>query len=418
MLSHHYLEVYSSNVKTVSMKDQNIIGRILASYPDLSAFSEEEQESFRLWLEQKDNRQFVDQLADKDYRAKELAALYELSKENEKCWNDLGIETKSLQPVRTLGGFGSFQRYVVAASLLLMVIAGVVVWHNYNTHSSIVVTEAKLPDPDVLPGGYGATLTLADGTTISLDSSGAGDLAIQGNTRVSNANGQVTYLRQGRNTDQLIYNKLSTTRGQTYTTRLSDGTNVVVNTESSLRFPVAFTEGVRKVELVGEAYFEVAPSGSAKGKRPFIVNVNGMEVEVLGTHFNISAYEDENTITTTLLEGKVKVNAAGSSVTLEPGAQVEMQRHTQRLSKKSNVNVDEVVAWKNGYFHFSQSRLPAVMRQLARWYDLQIVYEGTGSGDLFEGEIPRNTNLSTVLKILSTYGVHCKLEGRKLTVLR
>jgi ferric-dicitrate binding protein FerR (iron transport regulator) len=166
------------------------------------------------------------------------------------------------------------------------------------------------------------------------------------------------------------------------------------------------------VEITGEAYFEVAHAAD----RPFIVNVDGMEVQVIGTHFNISSYADEAEIKTTLLEGKVRVTKGNSLTELAPGQQAQLNKQTENIIRESNVDVSEVVAWKNGYFSFSDADLQTVLRQLVRWYDVEVSYEGKVADMTFQGKIPRNSNLSNVLKILETNEVHFKIEGKKIIV--
>jgi ferric-dicitrate binding protein FerR (iron transport regulator) len=220
---------------------------------------------------------------------------------------------------------------------------------------------------------------------------------------------------------------------------LPDGSKVWLNAASSIRYPTAFTGNERKVEITGEAYFEIMPltsrqvgTGSKGGshKVPFIVKIGspsgeGGEVEVLGTHFNINAYDDEEVMKTTLLEGRVKVNSAipdksgragnPQSAILKPGEQVSLS-HTSQLSQPIPVQTAEVMAWKNGLFQFHNAGLPAVLRQISRWYDVDIRYEGDMPVREFEGKIQRNLTLLQVLKILEKNQVHLILEGRTIIV--
>jgi transmembrane sensor len=181
---------------------------------------------------------------------------------------------------------------------------------------------------------------------------------------------------------------------------------------------VAFMGDVRKVEITGEAYFEVAPAVGKNGKRPFLVGVNGMEVEVFGTHFNINSYSNESAIKTTLLEGKIRVHSSASNTEkiLTPGEQAVLQDNKIVVNK--NVDVDAEVAWRFGYFNFNNADLKTVMRQLERWYDVNVVYEGKVSNDMeLIGKIPRSMNLSQVLNVLQTQQVHYKVESHKIIIL-
>jgi len=269
----------------------------------------------------------------------------------------------------------------------------------------------------VRPGGDRATLTLADGSVVSLDSLRNGQIAREGAGKVSKAeNGLIVY-EAGQGNAAIAYNTMATPRGGQYRLELSDGTRVWLNAASSLRYPVQFG-AAREVELTGEAYFEVAKNAA----KPFRVKANGSEVVVLGTHFNVNAYDNEPTVKTTLVEGKVKVSTLagnGQPVVLKPGMQSVFD-HDPALAgsiEVRQVDTEEVIAWKNGLFNFNKADIKTVMRQLARWYDVEVVYEGPLSNEKFEGEIPRNSTLSEVFKILELTAVHFKVEGRKVTVM-
>jgi ferric-dicitrate binding protein FerR (iron transport regulator) len=185
-----------------------------------------------------------------------------------------------------------------------------------------------------------------------------------------------------------------------------------LNSESSIRYPVAFSGNKREIETTGECYCEIAKDAS----RPFIVKIGTMRVEVLGTHFNINSYSDEGVIKTTLLEGKVKITEGNSAEVLSPGQQGQLQKQTDKLQVISDIDLEQVVAWKNGYFQFNKDDLQTVMRQIARWYDLDVVYEGTIPRTPFWGELPRSAKASAVLNALEKSGVHFRIEGKKVIV--
>jgi ferric-dicitrate binding protein FerR (iron transport regulator) len=265
----------------------------------------------------------------------------------------------------------------------------------------------------IVPGRNKATLTLANGNVIVLEDEHNGTLAKQGAVQIIKLNnGQLAYKDgEGENAGKPVsFNTLSTPRGGQYQVTLPDGTVVWMNAASKLIFPTAFKGKDRTVKLMGEAYFEVA----ANDHQPFIVSVNNMEVKVLGTHFNVMAYEEDRVIKTTLLQGMVKVAGNNKEVLLKPGQQAKM-----KIAGEMNVvpvNVEEAIAWKNGIFSFNDVTIEEVMQQIARWYDAEVVYPDGVPKGLFRGEIDRTADISTVLKILEVSGVKFTVEGRKILV--
>ncbi|HEY8916861.1 MAG TPA: FecR domain-containing protein, partial [Chitinophaga sp.] len=255
-------------------------------------------------------------------------------------------------------------------------------------------------------------LTLADGSSITLDDAANGTLASQGNTRVIKLNGKLSY-NAADNSQPLGYNTIATPRGGQYQVELPDGSLVWLNAASSLRFPTAFTGKDRRVEIVGEAYFEIAKNAAM----PFFVKVKNAEVQVLGTHFNIMAYDEEEIVRTTLLQGSVRFVSGSSNQLLAPGQQSQMERNGQ-VKIENSVDLSEVMAWKNGIFHFKSEDITTVMRQLSRWYDIDIVYQENEVNDRFNADIPRDTKLTDVLRVLELTGsVKFKTEGRKVIVM-
>jgi transmembrane sensor len=190
---------------------------------------------------------------------------------------------------------------------------------------------------------------------------------------------------------------------------LSDGTQVWLNAGSSVTYPVAFTGYERKVMITGEAYFEVAHNAA----KPFIVSKGAMSVKVLGTHFNVNAYDDEAAIKVTLLEGSVEVSNAKVKQLLKPDQQAEVN---SMIAINDNVNIDAVMAWKNGFFHFGNTGFGDVMKQVSRWYDVEVVYSGQVPERTFGGEIPREANLSQLIQILNESKINCRVEGKKLII--
>jgi ferric-dicitrate binding protein FerR (iron transport regulator) len=278
---------------------------------------------------------------------------------------------------------------------------------------------------DIAPGSEKAVLTLADGSTIILDNAANGNVAQQGGTKIIKLdNGQLAY-DAGRNTHrrvlsgELLYNTISTPRGGQYQITLPDGTKVWLNAASSIKFPTAFSGSTREVEMTGEAYMEIAKNS----KQPFRVKANGTEIQVLGTSFNINAYSDEEAVKTTLIEGRVRVSSLKSNVILKPGQQarialaVSSDQQAKGITVVNDADIQQALAWKNSLFKFNDASIEVIMRQLARWYNLDVVYEGNVT-KTFLATIPRNVPISQVLEALEITGaVKFKVEANKVTVI-
>lgn len=262
------------------------------------------------------------------------------------------------------------------------------------------------------PKGVKAMITLADGRVIALDSLNSGILALEGGVSVvKTETGAIQYL--GKATE-LAYNTLSNPRGGgVVTLALSDGTQVWLNSESSLRYPVAFSGATREVEITGEAYFEVAKDKVKK----FIVKGSGITTEVLGTHFNINTYKDGEALKVTLLEGKVKtISRDGASATLKPGQQAQIDA-SGRIALNDDVDLTAVMAWKNGFFSFEGTHIKELMKEISRWYDVEVVFQAVPQ-ETFTGKIDRNLSLASVLKGLADTRVNYRIEnGKRLIIL-
>jgi transmembrane sensor len=302
-----------------------------------------------------------------------------------------------------------------AAIIMVMLSIGLYFYSANKNTSTIAIADAK---NDINPGGNKAFLTLADGTKISLDEARIGELTKQGNAIIRKSkDGQVVYDLAMARDDQsfsVTNNTIETPRGGEYQVLLPDGTKVWLNAESRLTFPTAFRGKQRRVELVGEAYFEVA-----KNKRmPFFVSSGSQVVEVLGTHFNISAYPDETVLKTTLLEGSVKVSKVGTNQygLLVPGQQSTIKNGGDILI--TAVNVNDAIAWKNGYFMFANENVESVMKKISRWYNIDVAYKGNITKEGFVGSVSRFEKISEVLSVLELTGlVHFKIEERRVTVM-
>lgn len=312
-----------------------------------------------------------------------------------------------LVPMKTV----PWWRYVAAAVVVLLVGFGGYLALNQQKEAP-PVANGNRPAAVPVPGGNKAVLTLADGTVIALDDAKEGSLAQQGNTQIIKLDGKLTYTETGKAGAAVLYNTLSTPRGGQYQVTLPDGSAVWLNAESSLRFPAQFSGDERRVSVTGEAYFEVAKNAA----QPFLVEVGSATVKVLGTHFNINGYADEGSIKTTLLEGAVEVNSADRRTVLRPGQQARLQPNGD-VALANAVDVDNVIAWKNGQFQFENADIETVGRQLSRWYDVEVAYNRKIT-ERFYFEMPRSSSLRDVLKVLELAGnLKFKLEGKNLVVL-
>ncbi|WP_343743760.1 FecR domain-containing protein [Chitinophaga sp.] len=299
-------------------------------------------------------------------------------------------------------------RWVAAASLLLLACA---TWWRLQPAKAPVPVHAQAT-PDVAPGGNKAILTLSDGSQITLDSATNGVLAQQGSSKVTKlANGQLVYDASGSSQGKILYNTMSTPLGGQYSLILPDGSKVWLNAGSSITYPTAFAGQERKVSVTGEAFFDVAKNAAM----PFRVAAHNTTVEVLGTHFNINAYTDEATINTTLVEGAIRVSAHNRQMVLKPGQQARVG-HTD-VQVADQVDLSAITAWKEGYFSFTNADLPTVMRELARWYNLEVSYEGKIPERVFNGEIGRSLTLAQVLKGLSKTRIKYRIEdGHRIII--
>ena len=312
--------------------------------------------------------------------------------------------------------FHYFLRYAVAILVTVLTIAYFTVKvDKKNDRSSSGIVQRPIEKPhDIAPGGNKAILTLADGSSIILDTTTEGVLARQAGTMVQKiADGSISYKEGMTVAEASVMNTMSTPRGGQYQLTLVDGTKVWLNAASSITFPTAFTGKDRKVFVTGEVYFEVAKNPS----KPFKVEIkDGVELNVIGTHFNINAYSDETSLNTTLIEGALNVNVNERSQRLLPGEQAQVRKTNVRLVKE--IDVEQVMAWKNGAFSFKKDNLHAVLRQIARWYDVEVIYDQGVPERVFSGKMGRDLALSQILKFLKDINVNLKLEGKKIIVMK
>lgn len=312
--------------------------------------------------------------------------------------------------VRRLG----WRKIAVAASIILALgTIGYFAWYKKETKPGTEVAKATDVKP---PETNRAMVTLATGETVYLDNAANGQLTKQGNVElVKLANGQIVYqTSSGDIIKELQYNTLTNPKGsKVIDMTLADGSRVWLNAGSSVTYPIAFIGNERKVTITGEAYFEVA----ADKTKPFKVTKGEMAVEVLGTHFNVNAYDDEADIKVTLLEGSVNVSSNQRSLTIKPNQQAVVTSSDVILN--TSVNVEAVMAWKNGRFQFEGYSIEQVLRQIEKWYDVEVVYEAKPQDQHFGGGISRNVEVSKVLNMLeTTEAVHFRIEGRKIIVVK
>jgi transmembrane sensor len=320
------------------------------------------------------------------------------------------LRARMLQKInKGIGKESSFRiATAVAAAVVPVVFAGMLYYLSSQTRQNkMPMAGFERQRIAINPGSTKASLRLADGQIVQLDSSANAWVAKQGSVNILMSHGGLAYERKGRG-GSMGYNTLVTHNGEQYSLVLSDGTKVWLNSASSLYFPVEFAGRQRRVELSGEAYFEVAKDPG----KPFYVVSNGQEIEVLGTHFNVKAYPNEGAVETTLLQGKVRVNG---KLALSPGQQSQLKNGT--ISVKKDVNVNAVIAWKNCHFNFDNADVSEVMRQLERWYDIQVVFPENRTSDHFSGTIPRSASFDQVLRILQNNRIHFDLQERRLVLL-
>jgi transmembrane sensor len=315
----------------------------------------------------------------------------------------------------------AFKRYIAAASLVILIATLIAIsFSGPSIKTAAKGADTPLSAEIIPPGGNKATLTLADGRNIVLDSASMGLLANQGGTKIEKTDsGSLRYLKTAAPAQVAAYNTLRTPRAGQFSVILPDGTHVWLNNVSSLHYPTTFTGSTREVDLTGEAYFEVAEDKA----HPFSVHIlrrpgdkeYAGTVEDIGTAFNIKAYEDEDTLYTTLVTGQASFQVKGKRSPLSPGSQLLLSSDSTIIHR--GVDIERMIAWKNGNFNFYHSNLRSTMRQLARWYDVDVKYQAIPPVDYeFMGGISRNSTLEEILKALEPYGIHSRVEGRTIIV--
>lgn len=364
----------------------------------------EEREELGQYLLNQDNEDSILEIMEELLVTEDVMHDYD-----DKNWGPL-LE-KLLQKINTLKQTGQtivikWKRIVATASILFVVVlSGYLALFRTDTEQ-VRLIKATQPIDVKAPENNRAMITLSNGQKVYLDSAINGSLLQQAGVVVMKlADGKIVYEGSSK---EYINNTLTNPKGsKVIDITLSDGSRIWLNAGSSVTYPVAFVGNERKVSIIGEAYFEVMKDK----KRPFKVDISGKgEVEVLGTHFNINAYDDEANIKVTLLEGSLKVN----NTLIEPGQQVQA---SDKVKIIENVDLEEVIAWKNDMFIFNNQDIKTIMHQISRWYDLEIIYQVNNSKKTYSGMVSRNNKISKVLMILEKAGIKFKIEERKLTIM-
>ncbi len=305
--------------------------------------------------------------------------------------------------------------WIATAAASVVVLLGLTLYFKFfnKTKTEKAVEKNIAFVHDIAPGGNRATLTLGNGATMILDSEAIGNLAQQGNTRISKTDsGRLSYLVEKGKPITIDENVLTTPRGGQYQLDLPDGSKVWLNSASSITYPTAFSGNQRFVKITGEVYFEVVHSSNM----PFVVKTTNSVITDLGTQFDINAYPEEGAITTTLIQGSVKIFVGSKTNILVPGQQEVSSVEGESVTIKSNVDIDNVMAWRNGKMSFTDVSVRQLMTEISRWYDVDIEYSGSVPNKQFYGSIRRDVPLSTVLNAIRSYGIETKIEGKKIIV--
>jgi transmembrane sensor len=388
------------------------VSYLLNVYSGGNASNEEEQELFN-WVAEHDNEKLIRK------HIEELVSSYSPNETTPYVdWDLLYqhiVEEKNVRNTQPLVRKMAWTRWAAAASVLLLLATGYYFFtvKNHEEKSEMAIIEQPKQNDIAPPTTVNAVLTLSNGHKIILDSTGNGTVAMQGSVNVIKlADGQIAYSGTSK---EIQYNTLTNPQGsKVISLTLADGSRVWLNTASSLRYPIAFAGKERRVEITGEAYLEVAHNPDM----PFIVSKGSTNIKVLGTHFNVNAYDDENSLNVTLLEGSVSVSTNGNQhpKIIEPGEQAQVNKKGA-IDLTNSVDLSEVMAWKNGLFSFRGADIKSVMRQVSRWYDVEVVFE-KDIPEKFYAEVPTSTSVSSLLNMLeATKAVKFKIEGKRISVM-
>lgn len=400
------LAVYSLNNST-AVKSFKAPSEKLKELLEKPVWSEEDKQWLFHYLENNDKPE-LQELMERNFREDLLSN--QSHPESDRILHAIHETIEPAGKKRRLLVLPVWKKWTAIAASLIVISAGVYYLMNHlSLPEKDSLVQQHTYKNDVAPGHNGAVLTLSDGKEIVLDSSSNGLLAMQGNIKIEKKDGQIAY--NGRN-GAVLYNHVSTNKGRQWVVVLPDGSKAWLNAASSIHYPLTFNSNERLVEITGEVYFDVVHND----RQPFRVKVADQLIEDIGTQFNINAYANEDMIRTTLVEGAVKLSNTIGSVFIHPGQQAFVNASSKKI-QVAETNVEDVVAWKNGFFAFRNSDIYAVMRQLARWYDVDIRYEGAPAHQRFSGKIDRNLSLAQVLQILDETKAHFRIEEDKRIVI-
>jgi transmembrane sensor len=367
-----------------------------------------------LWLkkwvnESADNRTHFEKLTNHAYLEERLDKWNAI--DNQKAWEKLEgrLDAKEVE-----ARFNYLLILKYAAIFLLLSTVAIVLYRGNNKQIK-KITEQPIVQNQINPGSNHAILILGNGQKVTLKKHSRLSINENDGTAVSNQNDVLAYShdKQPDTDPKLIYNTIVVPRGGEYRLILADGSKIWMNSASTLRYPTAFSGNERRVYLTGEAYFEVAKNA----RMPFIVKTNTTEVQVLGTHFNVMAYDDESSSKTTLLEGAVKVQSLGAVNVIKPGEQAIVDNQGQQ-KVTSDISIDEEIAWKDGLFMFKDAGIKGIMQQAARWYDIDVIYEGKISEIQFTGQMSRKVDFAGFITILKYAGLHFNIKGKTVTITK
>ncbi|QPH40314.1 FecR family protein [Pedobacter endophyticus] len=339
---------------------------------------------------------------------------FELSALKETMFDHVQLRIGSGQTPPQKRTFKLYQSWLFKAAILFLVLVGGTYLYFAKTDTNFVASNQFSKTKQIKPGGDNAILHLADGSQIVLNEAADGQVADQPGVEITKTkSGELIYKFTGQsNTQEVKYNTITTPRGGQYHLILVDGTDVWLNANSSIKFPTIFANNTRKVQITGEVYFEVSKDKS----KPFIVNTNQTSIKVLGTHFNVNAYDDEECQRTTLLEGSIELSKGKEKQLILPGQQASTYKTSDLIKLKEVDDLDAVIAWKNGYFQFERADLQSVMRQISRWYDTEVTYNGKIPTKEYSGKMPRNAEVNKLIEMLAYTGIHCKVYQGKIIV--
>lgn len=367
----------------------------------------EEEATLNDWARIPENEQLLNHIKEETSLTAKLNSYSHYRSETEKYKNKIKDQLNNEGGLFDIKSKINWQRYSVAASIFFMLAIGMYLWTSRDKKTEEAQSTAQ--ETIIGPGKDGAILSLADGKEILLDETTNGTVAKQGESDVVKKDGLLSYSPTG-GIEKVVYNTLTTPRGRQYQLALADGSRIWLNASSAVTFPSAFPGSERRIEISGECYMEIS-----KDAKPFIISVNGMDVLVHGTILNINAYTEESNIKTTLIEGSISVRKGNKTVMIKPGQQAQVKGES--IAVIENADTEAAIAWKNGLIVLDRADIHAMLRSIARWYDVEVEVKGNLVAPEFIGKLPRNLTLNQLLDALEmNSNIKFNLENRKVTV--